>query len=262
MTAGAAIALALGLSTTSSAQIIVPGYPYGYRYAAPDASVKFDVKPKEAAVYVDGYYAGLVDDYDGAFQRLRAAPGGHEITLFLDGYRTYSERVYLSADNTFKLKHRMEKLAAGDVAERPPAPRPPQEQAGQPGPGDQGPGPQTRGPIRRGRAVPFPPNGPGNLPPPPPGGPGGPDGPDGPGQADATNRRGTLALSVQPGDAEVLVDGTPWRNDGGERLTIDLAEGRHNIQIRKPGYVGYLTDVQIRRGETTPLDVQLKTQPR
>ena len=63
--------------------------------------------------------------------------------------------------------------------------------------------------------------------------------------------------------AEVLVDGTPWRNDGGsDRLTIDLSEGRHNIQIRKPGFVGYLTDVQIRRGETTNLDVQLKTQPR
>ena len=47
-----------------------------------------------------------------------------------------------------------------------------------------------------------------------------------------------------------------------EGLTIDLSEGRHNIQIRKSGFVGYLTDVQIRRGETTNLDVQLKTQPR
>src|SRR3954463_3594757 len=36
--AGASAALTLGLSATSSAQIIVPGYPYpGYRYAAPDA---------------------------------------------------------------------------------------------------------------------------------------------------------------------------------------------------------------------------------
>jgi len=40
-----------------------------------------------------------------------------------------------------------------------------------------------------------------------------------------------------------------------------LSAGRHNIQIRKPGYVGYLTDVQIRRGDTTNLDVTLKTQP-
>jgi len=256
---GTAIALTAGLSTTSSAQIIVGGYPYGYRYAAPDASVRFDVKPKDAAVYVDGYYAGLVEDYDGAFQRLRTAPGGHEITLFLEGYRSYTERVYLSADNTIKLKHRMEKLAGGEPSERPPAPQPPQYQPGQPGqPGDGQQPPQPRGPVgRRGgpRGPGFPPNGPDNFPPPQPPAAGGRP-------ADTNNGRGTLALTLQPGDAEVLVDGTPWRSDGGERLTIDLSEGRHNLQIRKPGFVGYLTDVQIRRGETTSLDVQLKTQPR
>jgi hypothetical protein len=165
--------------------------------------------------------------------------------------------VYLSVDNTLKLKHRMEKLAGGEIAARPPAPQPPQYQAGQPGDGQQP--PQPRGPVRRGPGQGFPPNGPRNLPGPPPGDPGGP-GPGAP--ADANNGRGTLQLTLQPGDAEVLVDGTPWRRDGGDRLTIDLAEGRHNLQIRKPGFVGYLTDVQIRRGETTTLDVQLKTQPR
>jgi hypothetical protein len=256
-TIGAATVLTIGLSATAFAQIIVPGpgYPYRYRYAAPDASVRFDVKPKETAVYLDGYYAGLVDDYDGAFQRLRTAPGGHELTLYLEGYRTYSERVYLSADNTLKVKHRMEKLAGGEVAERPPAPQPQQEfEPGQPG---QGPPPPPRGPVSR-RGPRFPPNGPDNAPPPPPNGPDR----DGPGRADTNNGRGTLALSLQPADAEILVDGTPWRNDGGDRLTIDLSEGRHNIQIRKAGFVGYLTDVQIRRGETTTLDVQLKTPPR
>jgi hypothetical protein len=261
---GASAALTLGLSATSFAQIIVPGYPYpGYRYAAPDAAVKFDVKPSDAAVYVDGYYAGLVDDYDGAFQRLRTSPGGHEITIYLEGYRTYSERVYLSVDNTLKVKHRMEKLAGGETAQRPPAPQPPPQY--QPGaqPGEQGPGPQTRGPIRRGPGRPYPGNGPDNFPgPPPPGAEGGPGAPAGPAQADANSGRGTLALSLQPADAEVLVDGTPWRGDGGNRLTIDLSEGRHNIQIRKQGFIGYLTDVQIRRGETATLDVQLKTQPR
>ena len=267
---GTAIALALGLSAIASAQIIVPGYPYRYRYAAPDAAVKFDVKPKEAAVYVDGYYAGLVDDYDGAFQRLRTAPGGHEITLYLEGYRTYSEKVYLAADNTFKMKRRLEKLPAGEVSERPPAPQPPQYQ---PGPNDQG--PETRGPVRRGRPYPgYPPNGPGQPYPPnppyPPNGPGNPPGPppdarDGgpaPGN-DANSARGTLTLTLQPADAEVLVDGNPWQHDpSSDRLTIDLSDGRHNIQIRKSGYVGYLTDVQIRAGQTTPLDVQLKAQPR
>jgi hypothetical protein len=260
-TFGAAVAAAtLGLAATSSAQIVVGGgYPYPrYRYAAPDAALKFDVKPKETMVYLDGYYAGIVDDFDGAFQRLRTQPGGHELTLYLEGYRTYSERVYLGADNTFKLKHRMEKLASGEVSERPPAPQPPQYQPGQPPPDQGGP----RGPYgRRGRAPgpPYPPeNGPGGpagapFPPPPPD--------SGAGPADA-NTRGSLALTLQPNDAELLVDGQPWRGSAsGDRLTIDLSAGRHNIQIRKPGYVGYLTDVQIRRGETTNLDVRLKPQP-
>jgi non-canonical (house-cleaning) NTP pyrophosphatase len=44
-------------------------------------------------------------------------------------------------------------------------------------------------------------------------------------------------------------------------MVIELSEGRHNIQIRRSGFVGYLTDVQIHRGDTTNLDVRLKTQP-
>ena len=254
-TIGAAVAAAaFGLAATTSAQVVVGGYPYpGYRYAAPDAAVKFDVKPREAMVYIDGYYAGVVDDFDGAFQRLRTAPGGHELTLYLEGYRTYSERIYLSADNTFKLKHRMEKLAGGEVAERPPAPRPPQYQ---PGP-DQG-GPGAPGPFgRRGRAPAYPPYPPDNgragpgAPPPPP---------DGARPTDAS--RGVLTITLQPMDAEVLVDGQPWHDPAtSNHLTIELSPGRHNIQIRKSGYVGYLTDVQIRPGETTNLEVRLKAQP-
>ena len=47
-----------------------PMYPYpGYRYTA-EANLRLKVKPKEASVYVDGYFAGKVEDYDGAFERL------------------------------------------------------------------------------------------------------------------------------------------------------------------------------------------------
>jgi hypothetical protein len=241
---GIAALLMLASSVPTAAQIWFPAYP-PVRYAAPDAAIKFDVKPKNTAVYVDGFYAGLVDDYDGVFQRLYTAPGGHEITLYLEGHRTYSERVYLSPDHTFKIHHPMEKLAAGEVAERPPAPpvQPRDEQPIQPGP---------RGPFgRRGPAT-------RTLPP--------PDAPQPPstsperGASERGSSRGTLELAVQPPDADVLVDGQPWHGSAQERLTIDLSEGRHNIQIRKPGYVGYLTDVQIRNGETTTLDITLKTQ--
>ncbi len=94
-------------------------------FAVPDAAVKFDVKPKQAQVYVDGFYAGIVDDYNDWYERLYTAPGGHEITLFLEGYRTHTQRAYLAPDHTFKVKFQMEKLPAGETAERPPPPPPP-----------------------------------------------------------------------------------------------------------------------------------------
>ena len=71
------------------------------------------MKPKEAEVYVDGYYAGIVDDFDGTFQRLRVAPGEHEIELWLDGYRTVRQKVHLTQDNTFKREVQMERMSAG-----------------------------------------------------------------------------------------------------------------------------------------------------
>ena len=263
-TFGAAIATAaaitFGVAAPLSAQVVVGGgYPYpAYRYAAADAAMKFDVKPKETMVYLDGYYAGIVDDFDGAFQRLRTAPGGHQVTLYLEGYRTYAEQVYLSPDNTFKLKHRMEKLVPGEVAEHPPAPQPPpQYQPGQPGqPGPNQGAPLPRGPVGRRGGAPYPPYPPGAN------GPNGAPGvPPLPGPVDP-NAHGTLSLALDPVDAEVLVDGSPWRGAAsGDHLTLDLTEGRHNIQIRKPGFVGYLTDVQIRRGQTTNLEVKLKPQP-
>ena len=90
---------------------------YGFYNRDPGASVRLEVRPKEAEVYVDGYYAGVVDDFDGTFQRLRVEPGGHEVELYLDGYRTVHQKVYLTRDNTFKMKYDMQRLASGEQAE-------------------------------------------------------------------------------------------------------------------------------------------------
>ncbi|MGD9902469.1 MAG: hypothetical protein AB7U83_03280 [Vicinamibacterales bacterium] len=60
------------------------GYGYG-AYAGPSGwsigSVRLKVEPKDAEVYVDGYYAGIVDDFDGIWQRLRLDDGGHRIEV-------------------------------------------------------------------------------------------------------------------------------------------------------------------------------------
>ena len=54
------------------------------------------------------------------------------------------------------------------------------------------------------------------------------------------------------------IDGEQWRGpEGDERLVVQLSEGAHHVEIRKSGYRVYTTDVQVRRGETVPLNVSL-----
>jgi hypothetical protein len=70
-----------------------------------------------------------------------------------------------------------------------------------------------------------------------------------------------LTLRVQPGDASITIDGERWEGPSdNERLTIQLPAGSHNIQIRKDGYRTYNTDVTLRRGENTPVNVALTKQ--
>jgi hypothetical protein len=218
-------------------------YPYGFRYGEPESAMRLDVTPKEAEVFVDGYYAGIVDDFDGVFQRLRVPPGQHEITLYREGYRTVHQTVYLTADSTFKVRYTMEKAQAGDVAEPRPTPREPPPDAGAPAPPNQ-PGPPPA--PRRGGPV-------GRRQPPPPPNTGNPRGGD-------TSNYGTLAIRVQPGNATVMIDGERWDGpQGQERLLVELSEGPHRVQIQRDGFEAFSTDITIRRGETTPLNVSLRT---
>jgi hypothetical protein len=56
------------------------GYSVGGRYDD-YGGIRIQGAPRNAEVYVDGGYAGIVDDYDGAFQRLDLEPGSHEIEI-------------------------------------------------------------------------------------------------------------------------------------------------------------------------------------
>jgi len=65
-----------------------PGY--GSRpYSSFDiGELRLDVSPRHGQVYVDGYYAGTVDDFDGAFQGLKLAAGTYRIEIVAPGYDT------------------------------------------------------------------------------------------------------------------------------------------------------------------------------
>jgi len=48
--------------------------------------LRLDVSPRDAEVWVDGYYAGRVDDFDGALQSLRLESGGYRIEIVAPGF--------------------------------------------------------------------------------------------------------------------------------------------------------------------------------
>jgi hypothetical protein len=62
------------------------GYSYGYGYGYPIGELRLQVRPRHAQVYVDGYYAGTVDDFDGVFQELRLEEGTYRIEIVAEGY--------------------------------------------------------------------------------------------------------------------------------------------------------------------------------
>jgi hypothetical protein len=204
-----------------------PYYPYYPWYAYdPAASLRLQVTPRHAEVFVDGSYAGTVDDFDGSFQRLRLYPGDHTIEVFLPGHRMLTQRIYLQPGKTFTVKAALEPLAPGEPDAVSPSDRP---------------GAQSRTP----QAHPSP----GNQE---------DDGEDWPPASGPGTHFGVLMLRVQPGDSEVTIDGGVWEpsEDGGP-LTVHLGTGVHVIEIRKEGYHTYLTEITVREAAPTLLNVAM-----
>jgi hypothetical protein len=82
---------------------------YGY---AGDAfgALRLKVKPREAQVFVDGYYAGIVDQFDGVFQRLKIEPGPHRIEMSAEGYEPVMFEIRALPDQTTTYKGTLTKL--------------------------------------------------------------------------------------------------------------------------------------------------------
>jgi hypothetical protein len=230
----------------------VYGQIYPYPYYDPYAGLKLQVTPRQTEVFVDGYFAGVVDNFDGTFQRLDLAPGEHDVELYLPGHRPVHQQLYLQPGRTSKVKLTMQPLGAGEPEpQRPvgqPPPQQPEQQQSAP-PKRQGSAPSQRRPQGPGPAQQPPQTPPGNTVEVAPAAP----------VRDTDN--GGLALRVQPGSATILVDGERWDGpEGTERLLLQLAPGRHVVEVQKDGYRRYTTEITVRPGETTTLNVALTKQ--
>jgi len=221
-------------------------YPYGFYPPYPGyyypsyASVRVQVTPKQAQVYLDGYYVGVVDDFDGVFQRLDTPTGQHDLQVYMQGYKTLSQKMLFRPGQTYKVTAALQPLAQGEQQEPPPvaAPRPQRE----PPPPPPGAYAEPEGPYPA-------PQGRHTQPP-----------PERAGEPSNEAGFGTVVIRVQPADAVVVIDGDRWDSpEGGSKLQVQLSGGPHRIEISKDGYKTYSTSVTVRPGDTQSLNVSLST---
>ena len=204
-------------------------YPYWYFPVFDQrAELRIRLAPEaaeDAAVYVDGFYAGVIDDFNGVFQSLPLTPGGHRITLYLGGYRTITRNIYLSPASMFTLRETMQPLDSGETAEppdvAPPVPPPPHG--------------TYRPPV-------TPPRAQSTSPP----------------SATSSVDFGTLDLRVQPFDLDVTIDGQRWATADEGHFVVRLPVGKHRLELNKAGTFRLGTDFDITEGETNTLEFNLR----
>lgn len=95
--------------------VIEPGHRYVLRvamekdlrakYPGPDAAtLKLDINPKRAAVFVDNRYAGHAGDFGGAFHSMELSHGTHQIKIELPGYQTFETEIKLLPGQESEIK--------------------------------------------------------------------------------------------------------------------------------------------------------------
>jgi hypothetical protein len=92
------------------------GSPYGYdngyygNESGGRGGLKLKVEPTFAEVYVDGYYMGIVNDFDGTFQRMELEVGAHHIEIRAPGYQTIVFDVRIEFNDTVTYRGELQPL--------------------------------------------------------------------------------------------------------------------------------------------------------
>jgi hypothetical protein len=92
------------------------------RFTYPDpktsSEVRLDVQPGRAAVFLDDYYVGTVDEYYGVEHAMLVVPGKHRFKIALPGFRTFEAEVDLLPRQKFALRT---DLMGGSIKDADPA---------------------------------------------------------------------------------------------------------------------------------------------
>ena len=89
----ATTAIQLPAPVTTTTRVLSPAY----------GGVRIQGAPHQAQVFVDGYYVGVVDDFDGAFQQLNLEAGAHELEIRIPGRAPSSYDVNVQPGQTMTI---------------------------------------------------------------------------------------------------------------------------------------------------------------
>ena len=85
------------------------GYAVSNSYKE-SGGLRLKIDPKQAQIYVDGYYVGVVDSFDGAFQKLSLDSGSHKIELKAEGFEPLQFEVLITPGETSTYKGDMKRI--------------------------------------------------------------------------------------------------------------------------------------------------------
>jgi hypothetical protein len=88
------------------------------QFSTVTSEVKLKVTPERAAVFVDGNFAGYVQQFSGMGRGMLVSPGAHHIKIALAGYQEFDTDVNLLPKQKVTIKT---DLAPGSITQAPPA---------------------------------------------------------------------------------------------------------------------------------------------
>lgn len=231
-------------------------YPY-YSYPYDAASyygygeVRTEIKPNKAQVFIDGGFVGMVDSFDGWWQRLNVEPGTHRLVFRAPGFAPYVVDLRILPGVEYQLKYQMQpgddNISEQDMLpkdtgdrrrdddryqDRGPSPYPDQDRDS-----DRAPNPNydPRRPSERYN-----------------------HGGDVTMQPQQNSGRRQMTLQVQPADATVYIDGTYYGTSDGGQVQVTLGDGPHKIEVVRPGYESFEKDIQVNENSVSSMTIMLQ----
>ena len=81
--------------------------------ARPLGGIQLDVEPRRAQVFVDGNYAGIVDNFRGYYQHLTLPVGAHLLEIVAPGFVPLSFETTIVPDRTITYRWSLQEAPRG-----------------------------------------------------------------------------------------------------------------------------------------------------